>query len=100
MSAARSRLLRVALRVVLVAVAALSGVVAIVVLVNFSDEALDARAATLLKEPEPPAAAAYALWAFDAPEGVDAAVVGRTVVDAWRRLAAESPYREDWHLAS
>jgi hypothetical protein len=66
----------------------------LVVIINLQDEPLSQSALTRLTRTAPSPSnsdggnAAYALWAFDAPEGVDATTVGRTVVAAL--LAADS----------
>jgi hypothetical protein len=72
----------------------------VVVLVNLRDEALSPAAQSQLT---PPAVAregnaALALWALDAPEGVDPVLVGRVVFDAYQALARETPTRNDWPI--
>ena len=71
-----------------------------IVLVNLPDEALSAAASARLAYENAPAAGndAAALWAFDAPPGVDAVLVGRAVYDSYQGLAHDDPLRADWTI--
>ena len=85
---------------VLVALVLLSGIG--VAIINFRDPPLDRPALGYLDPTERAAPSsddpAFALWAFDAPKGVDPVSVGRALWQAYAALAHVNAARADWPI--
>lgn len=91
--------MRVVRWILIVAVTVLLLAAAAVLAVNGHDEPLSDTAQRLVALDDAasaPGNGAAALWAFDAPAGVDAGLVGRAVVAAVEGVPADAARRQDW----
>lgn len=72
----------------------------VVIAINVPDRASSASAMLWMQDMSSgsPADGSYSLWALDAPANVDAATVGRAVLDAYRSREKEAAASGDWGI--